>query len=75
MHFAFGNRLATVDKSREVGGILNLLIVLMIIFIAGIFLDYGFTDDLPNNFSSNNYTPLTTFLQLWVKIKMIWAYF
>lgn len=61
MHFAFGSRLATVDKSREVGGIFKFAYRFNDNFRAGIFLDYGFADDLPNNFSSNNYTPLTTF--------------
>ncbi len=60
LHFAAGTRFASVDKSQETGGTLKFAYRLNENFRAGVFLDYGFSDDLPDNFKSSKNIPDTT---------------
>lgn len=60
MHFAMGARLNSVDKSQEVGGNFKFAYRFNENFRAGIFADYGFNSNLPNNFRANNSIPNST---------------
>lgn len=60
LHIAFGARLTSVDKSRETGSIFKFAYRPNENLRAGIFLDYGFADDLPNNFKIKRTSPMIT---------------
>jgi hypothetical protein len=60
MHFSSGVRFSSVDKSKETGASFKFAHRLSNYFRAGIFADYGFGDNLPNGFDSQNKSPATT---------------
>jgi outer membrane autotransporter protein len=60
LHMSVGSRLALVDNSREVGSIFKLAYRGNDHFRIGAFIDYGFGDDLPNNFQLKRTAPLAS---------------